>query len=177
MLHGITISGSVLLILPNARLAGGKLFPIEGVHFSIYLLMINVSILRHLVNGECSKLAVLILGLLSYPLLLGVLWLVVLARPEFYRMAVQMGMIWTCYDTAVMIGNSTAFSMALSLFIAESRKKGMMHILAAYYLNLKKVGIKAKQLLGRDISHVELVKHLFRDEENIEESIQELVGS
>jgi hypothetical protein len=96
--------------------------------------------------------------------LLGILWLVVLAQPDFYRMAIQMVMIWTCYDTAVMIFNVTAFSMAVSLFIEESRKKGMMHVLADYYLNLKKVGVKAKQLLGRDISHVNLVKHLFRDD-------------
>jgi hypothetical protein len=154
----------VLLVLPKARLAKGKLFPIQGVHFSIYLLMINVSVLRHFINGECSKLAVFVLGLLSYPLLLGILWLVVLAQPDFYRMAIQMVMIWTCYDTAVMIFNVTAFSMAVSLFIEESRKKGMMHVLADYYLNLKKVGVKAKQLLGRDISHVNLIKHLFRDD-------------
>jgi hypothetical protein len=51
----------------------------------------------------------------------------------------------------------------------------MMRVLADYYLSRKKVGVKAKQLLGRDISHVALVKHLFREEENIEESIQELV--
>jgi hypothetical protein len=41
-----------------------------------------------------------------------------------------------------------------------------MHVLADYYLNLKKVGVKAKQFLGTDISHVNLVKHLFRDDEN-----------
>jgi hypothetical protein len=83
LLHGTIIAGTVLLVLPNARLAGGKLFPVQGIHFSIYLLMINASILRHLVNGQCSKWAVLVLALLSYPVLLGVLWLVVLVRPEF----------------------------------------------------------------------------------------------
>ena len=49
--HGSVIGIVVLMTLPNARLAGGKIFPVEAVHFSIYFLMISVSIFRHLVNG------------------------------------------------------------------------------------------------------------------------------
>jgi len=42
----------------------------------------------------------------------------------------------------------------------------MIGILAEYYLSLKKGGNgqgRSKQLLGKDIGHIELVKHLFRD--------------
>lgn len=51
-------------------------------------------------------------------------------------------------------------------------------MLATYYLNLKKgQGVSSKQLLAKDINHIDLVKHLFVDVENIEDSIQELVGA
>jgi len=118
LLHGGTIAAAVLLTLPNARLAGGKLFPVEAVHFSIYFLVINVSIFRHLISGNCSKLAVIVLAIISYPLLLGGLWLVTLFDHNFSRLAVQMGMIWTCYDSVLMLCNATVFSLACSLFVA-----------------------------------------------------------
>ena len=49
--HGVSIAMVVIMTLPNARLKGGKLFPVEAIHFSIYFLMSSVSMFRHLVNG------------------------------------------------------------------------------------------------------------------------------
>lgn len=51
IVHGATIGVVVLMTLPNARLSGGRLFPVEAIHFSIYFLIVSVSIFRHLVSG------------------------------------------------------------------------------------------------------------------------------
>lgn len=118
LVHGVTIGVVVLLTLPNARLAGGKLFPVEAIHFSVYFLMVSASILRHLVGGECSRMAVGVLALISYPLLLGAPWLFAVFMRYFSRTAVQMGVLWTCYDTVFMMINVLIFCLASSLFIS-----------------------------------------------------------
>jgi hypothetical protein len=118
LIHGGTIATIVMITLPNARLDGGKLFPVEAIHFSIYFLILNASIFRHLMGGDCSRLAVGVLALISYPILLGALWLVPFIDPRFNRLTIQMGMIWTCYDSVLMICNVTVFTLACSLFIA-----------------------------------------------------------
>ena len=119
----------VILTLPNARLAGGKLFPVEALHFSIYFLLLNVSILRHLVSRTCAKAAVFVLAVVSYILLLGSPWLVTLSEDYFMRTAIQMGMIWMSYDSVFMLLNVMVFCLACSLFICETRKKGVVSIL------------------------------------------------
>ena len=97
----------------------------------------------------------------------------------FYKVAIQIAMVWYSYDSAMMLFNVTLFCLACSLFLSEARKKGMIGVLADHYLQLKQGGSqhKSKQLLDKDINCTELVKHLFRDVENIEESVQELVGA
>jgi len=79
--HGLTISLVIVLTLPNARLPGGKIFPVEAIHFSIYFLMLNVSVLRHLVYGQCSLTAIGVLAAVSYVLLLGAPWICAVAEP------------------------------------------------------------------------------------------------
>lgn len=69
------------------------------------------------------------LALISYPLLLGAPWLVTLFYKYFYRTAVQMGTIWRSYDSVLMIINAFIFCLASSLFICETRKKGIVSIL------------------------------------------------
>lgn len=129
LVHGVTIGVVVLLTLPNARLSGGKLFPVEAIHFAIYFSMLSVSIFRHLVSGECSRGAVLVLALISYPLLLGGPWLFTVFISYYYRIAVQMLILWTSYDTVFMTLNIFIFCLSSSLFISETRKKGMVSIL------------------------------------------------
>lgn len=108
------------------------------------------------------------LALVSYPILLGILWFLAAFSPAYYKIAVQMGWIWTVYDSAFMCINAMIFSLACSLYISETRKKGMITMLADYYLNLKKgQGGRSKQLLAKDINHIDLVKHLFIDVDNI----------
>jgi hypothetical protein len=102
--------------------------------------------------------------LACYPIMFGVLWILAAFNDKHYKMAVQMGMIWTVYDSALICLNAITFSLACSLFIYETRKKGMVTMLANYYINLKKGnGGRSKQLLGKDINHIDLVKHLFVD--------------
>jgi hypothetical protein len=111
--------------------------------------------------------------------MLGILWVLAALNPSlYYKMAMQMWLVYTVYDSAFMQVNAIVFCLACSLYISETRKKGMMSMLANYYLNLKKgQGVSSKQLLAKDINHIALVKHLFVDVENIEDSIQELVGT
>ena len=106
-----------MLTLPNARLSGGKIFPVEAIHFSIYLLMLSVSIFRHVINGECKRIYVLVLAGISYPILLGLPWLIVIFRPHFARVSLMMGVIWLSYDSVLMLVNSFIFCLACSLFI------------------------------------------------------------
>lgn len=176
-IHGLTIALVVTLTLPNARLAGGKLFPVEALHFSIYFLLLNVSVVRHLVSRGCAKAAVGVLGGASYVLLLGSPWVVTLSQASFLRTAGQMALIWTSYDSILMLLNVVVFCLACSLFISETRKKGVVSMVLEQMAKLRRENARtSRQLLERDIGHVELVKHLFVDEENIEESVQDLVS-
>ena len=105
-----------------------------------------------------------VLSLVSYPIMLGILWILAGFDERHYKTAVQMGMIWTVYDSAIMCINAITFSLACSLFIYETRKKGIISMLTDYYTNLKKGnGGRSKQLLGKDINHIDLAKHLFVD--------------
>ncbi len=80
-----------------------------------------------------------------------------------------MGLLWTVYDTALMLFNAFTFCLACSLYICETRKKGVMSMLANYYSKLKKGQCgRSKQLLSKDINYVDLAKHLFIDVDNIE---------
>ena len=88
-----------------------------------------------------------------------------------------MGLIWHSYDSVFMLLNAFTFSLASSLFISEIRKKGVISIVLDHVRNLKRENARrSRQLLEKDIGYVELVKHLFGDEENIEESISDLVA-
>lgn len=117
--------------------------------------MISVSIFRHFVSGECSKMAVIVLAVISYPLLLGSPWLVTLFFKFFVRTALQMGMIWTSYDSVFMMINAFIFCLACSLFISETRKKGVMSILLEHFLKRKKENVvHSRQLLEKDINYV-----------------------
>lgn len=49
--HGGTVATVVLLTLQDARFSDGRIFPIEALHFSIFFLLINVSVFRHLIHG------------------------------------------------------------------------------------------------------------------------------
>jgi hypothetical protein len=168
VLHGLTISLVIVLTLPNARLPGGKLFPVEAIHFSIYFLMLNVSVLRHLVYGQCSITAIGVLASVSYVLLLGAPWILTAAWSPFFRMAVQIGTIWRSYDSVLALLNVVIFCLASSLFVREARRKGIVSLVVEQVLRLKKENAKlSRQLLEKDISHVDLVKHLFQDEDNI----------
>ncbi len=138
LVHGVTIGVVVLLTLPNARLSGGKIFPVEAIHFSIYLLMISVSIFRHLINGECKRIHVLVLGAISYPILLGLPWLVVIFRPHFKRVSLMMGVIWMSYDSVLMLINAFVFCLSCSLFITWIKQKGIISVLLEHFLKLKK---------------------------------------
>ncbi len=60
-----------------------------------------------------------LLGGIGIPLMLGAVWLVVAVRPPFIRMAGQMGFLWSCYDSAVMMVNIVVFNMGCSLFVTE----------------------------------------------------------
>ena len=135
----------------------------------MYFLLLTVSIWRHAVSGECSKTATGVLALISYPTMLGLLWVGVGLDARFERVALQLLMVWYSYDSAIMVLNATMFCLACSLFLAEVRRKGMLGVLADYYLHLKKGSsqLKSKQLLDKDIDTTELVKHLFRDVESI----------
>jgi hypothetical protein len=153
--HGITIAVVVLLTLPNARLPGGKLFPVQALHFSIYFLLVSVSVLRHMVSRHCSHLAVLLLALVSYTLLLGVPWLMALGEGGFRRTAVQMGLIWTTYDSVLMLVNVVIFCLGCSLFIGETRKKGVVSIVLEHVLKLRRENARlSRQLLEKDINYV-----------------------
>jgi hypothetical protein len=81
VIHGATISIVVLMALPNARFSDGRLFPVESIHYCIYFLLITVSIFRHGIHGECSKAAIGVLSLVSYPILLGILWVLAAISP------------------------------------------------------------------------------------------------
>ncbi len=128
-MHGATIAVVVLMTLPNARLSGGKIFPVEAIHFSIYILMISVSIFRHIINGECKRIHVLVLAAICYPVFLGLPWLIVIFQPQFSRISLMMGVIWTSYDSVLMLINSFVFCLACSLFITEAKQKGIVSIL------------------------------------------------
>ena len=119
VIHGATISIVTLMALPNARFSDGRLFPVEAIHYCIYFLLITVSIFRHSIHGECSKTAIGVLSLVSYPILLGILWILAAISPDcYYKMAVQMGMVNTVYDSAFMQINAIIFCLACSLYIA-----------------------------------------------------------
>lgn len=118
IMHGLTISFVVLLTLPNARFSDGRLFPVEALHFSIYFLLITVSIFRHMIYGQCSKFSIFVLAIISYPVLFGALWLMAAFDSAYHKMALQMGRIWTVYDSAFMIINAVTFCLACSLYIS-----------------------------------------------------------
>ena len=128
-MHGVTIGVVVLMTLPNARLSGGKIFPVEAIHFSIYILMVSVSVFRHIINGECKRIHVLVLAGICYPILLGLPWLIVIFRPQFARVSLMMGVIWLSYDSILMLINPFIFCLACSLFITEAKQKGIVSIL------------------------------------------------
>ena len=141
------------------------LFPVEALHFSIYFLLVSVSIFRHLIHQHCPKAALLVMAVITYTVLFGSPWLIALAVPGFSRTAMQLGMIWTSYDSVFMLGNVLIFCLACSLFISETRRKGMVSILVDYVLRLRRENVwRSKQLLQRDINYIELVKHLFAEE-------------
>jgi len=128
----------VLMTLPNARLSGGKIFPVEAIHFSIYILMISVSIFRHMINGECKKMHVVVLAAVCYPILLGLPWLIVVFRPQFIRMSLMMGVIWLSYDSVLMLVNAFVFCLSCSLFITWIKQKGIISVLLEHFMKLKK---------------------------------------
>jgi hypothetical protein len=114
-------------------------------------------------------LAVLFLAVISYIILFGLLWILAAFDKSYHKIAVQMGLLWTVYDTALMLFNAFTFCLACSLYICETRKKGVMSMLANYYSKLKKGQCgRSKQLLSKDINYVDLAKHLFIDVDNIE---------
>lgn len=115
----------------------------------------------------------MLLAVISYVTLFGLLWILAAFDKSYYKIAVQMGLLWTVYDTAFMQINAVTFCLACSLYICETRKKGVISMLANYYSNLKKGQCgRSKQLLSKDINYVDLAKHLFVDVDNIEDSIQ-----
>ena len=79
LIHGFTIAIVVVMTLPNARRTGGKLFPVESLHFGIYFLLLNVSIFRHFVSRVCPKLAIFVLAAVSYVIMLGTPWVITLS--------------------------------------------------------------------------------------------------
>lgn len=106
------------MTLPNARFNDGRIFPVESIHYCIYFLLITVSIFRHVIQGECSKQAILILSTVSFIILLGILWIFAVFKNEYYKIAQQMYMVYTVYDSAIMQINVIIFSLACSLFIS-----------------------------------------------------------
>ena len=153
-----------MLTLPNARLPGGKLFPVEALHLSIYFLLLSVSILRHLVYGQCSLTAIGVLASVSYVILLGAPWLLTVGWSPFFRTAVQIGTIWRSYDSVLALLNVIIFCLASSLFVREARRKGVVSLVIEQVLRLKKENVKrSRQLLEKDIGHIDLVRHLFQD--------------
>ena len=88
------------------------------------------------------------LAVVSYILLLGSPWLITLSEDYFMRTAIQMGMIWMSYDSVFMLLNVIIFCLACSLFISETRKKGVVSILLEHVLKLKRENsVRSKQLL------------------------------
>ena len=90
IIHGISITVIVMKTLPNARLSAGRIFPIEALHFSIYFLLICISIFRHKIRGHYPIKSILLLTLVSFVVLFGVLWLGSLVDKSYYKLAIQM---------------------------------------------------------------------------------------
>lgn len=100
--------------------------------------MLSVSVLRHLVYGQCSITAVAVLSLISYVVLLAAPWLLTVGYAPFFRTAVQLGKIWMSYDSVMILFNVIIFCLASSLFVREARRKGIVSLVIEQVLRLKK---------------------------------------
>ena len=71
-----------------------------------------------MIKGTYSFKALVVLLVTSFLFLFGVLWIGSLFNKTYHKLANQMILIWTCYDSAAMIFNVLMFCLACTKFLA-----------------------------------------------------------
>jgi len=117
IVHGIIITISVLLILPQVRINGGKLLPAEAIDVSMFLLLLLVNNFRYFFNKNLSKLKLLIITSVNVSVIVIALVICALMHPGSMRLKSQFFVVLSTYDSLTMIINTTLFCLAVSLFI------------------------------------------------------------
>lgn len=131
--------------------------------------LVLVSSLRNFLNQAFTKATYIITSLISIGVMSLCVFLASLSSTKFYRVYSQFYYILTTYDSAIAVLNCTIFCLMTSLFLEEIVKKNLLYDARKSEQTKEKLAEDKKKVM------VDVIKHLYQDQDNMESSVEEIV--
>ena len=117
IIHGIAIFFSIYFTLPQVRLKDGRILPIQAFHLAIFIVLISVSNLKKVFNPVFKSKFLIAGTLLTYVVISLCVLSGSLLNENFKKIGQQFVILFSNYDSLVIMINTTIFCLAVSLFL------------------------------------------------------------